>query len=636
MTNVSNNILSNKGSDTEEMVSVLKKFHKDFKESNNKSLLINKARNEREIDEKKRQKLGNITNTSVTNVSNITKDKSGSSISSIIIPATKGDVEVISELKGINKTIIKSGEKESKNSKSVFKNSILQARVLEGGFNFFKDFLFAGASDTDRIVNSVNNVEQAILKGDKIVLDERSKFQKIAETLIKSSILGKAGTTSPTAGTGTSNSVISGFINSIMDQFETSPTAGTVAEKITPTSPTAGTGTSNSVISGFINSIMDQFETSSKDPKVKKSSEKASTNIAEGFVDMLDKGITGILGSSLLNKKSGFLGAVALFGSSTDFALSTAILNPLKTFKLAYVGFKKSLGLLVDRPLLQGIALATSTFGAFGGVIATVLLPLSKIIRPLTKELPSLGDAFGMMRDKITDTTKGLKKGVGNMLSKFTKFMGKKFIITGVIMGALGAKMLGIMGTVMVTASALWAGIVATVIAAWPFIVGGLIVAGIVGIGYYIYKQWSTIKESWNEYIVQPIVDFMISAVDKFKSLKETITNAVSGFFDSIISGARSAIEVLPYGEKLASSLFGEKAPVESSDKSQTLISSPEMIKERTIIKENNEEDKKAMKKLNKTLDELSVNINRQQQPVTPVPQSNLDDLGTYLVTLGG
>jgi len=48
------------------------------------------------------------------------------------------------------------------------------------------------------------------------------------------------------------------------------------------------------------------------------------------------------------------------------------------------------------------------------------------------------------------------------------------------------------------------------------------------------------------------------------------------------------------------------------------------------------DENTKMMKKLDKTLQELSRNMNNQQQPATPVPQSNVDDLGTLLVTMGG
>ena len=643
---ISNKNLTDKDRDTDKMVSVLEKFHKDFKETTNKSLRIDKARNERELDERKRQTLGSVSNTSISNVTNISrtaKDRSGASMRSMVIPS-KTDKETVDELKGINKTIVTTSEKESKKGKSVLKNSILQARVLEAGFNIVKDFFFGGVTDTDRIVNAVNNVEQAIVKGDKIVLDERSKFQKFAERLPDSSVIKSASKTIPTKGT--TGERIAGAIGS-------------------------GSAAMGGSVTGFIDSIMDSFASADKDPKVKKSTEEATGNMASMIMDFMNKGMGKVLGAELLNKKSGFLGAMALFGSSTDFAMSTAILNPMKTLKLAYMGFSKSLGVLVDRPLLQGIALSTTTFGGLAGALSTVLLPLAKIIRPLTRDLPSLGDAFKAARSNIADALKGTKdfltEHTGKMLGKFRKSMGKKFIMAGVLMGMLGAKMLGIMGTVMAAATAVWAGIVAASIAALPFIIGGLIVAAIVGIGYLVYKNWSKISASWNEYIVQPIVDFMISAVDKFKSLKETITGAITGFFGSILDGARTAIEMLPFGDTISNKLFGEKkasseetsvvAPmvnefkptimnaaakqesnqtIISNDNSQNIKSQPEIIRTQMVVKENNEDNKKVMKKLDVTLKELSRNMNNQQQPVAAVPQSNVDDLGTLLVTMGG
>jgi len=676
--------LEKKGRNADSLLSVLEKFHKDFKKSTADSLRINKARNEREIDVKKRETLGTVSNTSisnVTNISNTSRDRSGASVTSVIIPEKRVDnKEVISELKGISKNIITSSEKDTKKSKTIFKNSILQARILEGGFNYVKDFFFGGASDTDRIVNAVNNVEQAILEEDKIILDERSKFQKIAEKLPDEDIVKQVSKTIPTAGT-VSEKIFKAVSSNIGDipvgdipvgekvRQPVSPKVSSVkGEKVKQTVSSAVEG-SKDIIGRFMDVISNALSSSAKDPKVKKSAEKGSDNIASMFVDTLDKGITKVLGASLLNKKTGFLGAVALFGSSADFGLSTAILNPLKTLKIGYKTFKVALGALVDRPLLQGIALSATTFGTLGAALSTVLLPLAKIIRPLTKELPSLGDAFTATRSKIAEAFKGTKeflsKSTSTMLNKFKKSMGKKFLIAGVFMGAMGAKMLGIMGTVMVAASALWAGIVAVAIAAWPFIVGGLIIAAVVGIGYYIYKNWDKVKAKWHEYIVQPVIDFMFTAVDKFKTLKEKITGAISGFFDSILSGARTAIEMLPFGDKIANKVFGEKktetedksvvtpvaneltptiissvkdrpAPtVISKDSSQVMKGKTEIIRDKTIIKENNEDNKKLMKNLDKTLKELSVNVNRQQQPITPIPQSNVDDLGTLLVTMG-
>lgn len=626
---VSNKQLRDKDKESEELISVIKKFHKDFAESSHKSLRIDKARNEREIDDKKRQTLGDISNTSisnVTNISNLASDRSGGNISSIVIPTKKTDIQVVDELKGINKTIVKTSSSETKKDKSILKNSILQARVLEAGFSYVKDFFFGGASDTDRIVNAVNNVEQAIIKGDKIILDERSNFQKVAESLPDNNLIKSISKSIPTSG-GIGSKILGG-ISATSDKVasdKSSPDGFNIKETV------------GGVVSSFIN----MFEMADKDPKVKKQSKDATSNISSMFVDMLDKGMTGVLGANFLSKKSGFLGAIALFGSSSDLALSTAILNPLKSLKLGYKALKTSMAIMVDRPYLQGVALASSAFGTFGGVFAATILPLAKVIRPLTKDLPTLSDAFlktrEIIKDSLTSTKDFLVEHTGGMLKRMKKSLGKKFIIMGVIMGGLGAKMLGIMGTIMVAASAVWAGIVATAIAALPFIIGGLILAAVVGIGYLIYKKWGTIKAKWNEYVAEPFMGMVDTVVEKFKSIKATISNAVSGFFDAIVSTARTAVEMLPFGKSIATEIFGEKKQetIKSSDTSQ-VAKIVDVMKTPQLTKEDNVETQKTMKSLDKTLKEMSRNMNRRPPPQPTVPQSNLDDLSTVIVTMGG
>ena len=664
---VSDKHLANKDRNGDDLVSVLEKFHKDFRKSADNSLRIDKARNEREIDVKKKQTLGAVSNTSISNVTNIsssTKDRSGANVSSVIIPPSKTDKETVDELKNISSTIVKTSQTETSKGKTILKNSILQAKIIEGAFNYIKDFFLGGVTDTDRIVHAINNVEQAVLNEDKIILDERSQFQKFTESMPDSSVIKQVSKSIPKEGnltekittlisalTKNGGSAVSGFVDNVKG----------AGASVTDTKGKSKGG--GSVIGDFIESIMDTFSTISDDPKVKKKTKESASGVASMFAKYMEDGVDSVLGSKLLNKKSGFLGAVALFGDSADFAMSTAILNPLKTLKLAYRTFSKSLGVLVDRPLLQGIALSTSMFGGLGGALATFLLPLAKVVRPLTKELPSLGDAFSAARSKIADAYKGTKdfltKHAGSMLKHMKKALGKKFLMAGVFLGGLGSMMLGVMGTMMVAASAIWAGIVAAAIAAFPFIVGGLIIAAILGIGYYIYKNWDKVKAKWHEYMVQPVIDFMISSVEKFKTLKEKITDAITGFFKSILDGARTAIEMLPFGDKIATGLFGEKKVVEpiadkfsptvmgsakgntgqtviSKDNSQVISGKSEIIRDKTIIKENNEDNKKMMKNLDSTLKELSGNMNRQQQPIAPVPQSNVDDLGTLLVTMGG
>lgn len=647
--------------------SLLRQFHRDFKMRSERILEYMKAENQREIETLKRQKLSNITSnisniSNVTNVSQVGKSQD-SVIKSIIIPASKeSNKDVRKDLQQINSTIITQSKEDVKKNKSIFKNSIIQARIAEGSFKYIKDFVFSGPSQNKLLINAVENVERAIRGEEKVIIDGVSRFQQFAEGLKGEgeavTFIKKFAKAIPTSGSGFEQLVegiqaaASGTVGILKNVQGRYKSAGSVKGAVMEGGKDF-VSTAQNVINSLLSAISGEVKKEApKDGKVKKTAQKGSTSIADLIIAGINTALTATIGAKLFKKKYGFLGAVALFGNEMDFAISTALTNPIKTFKLAMFSFKTGLDVIINRPYLQGIAASTALFGKYGGAIATVLIPIGKLLRPLFLEIPSLGDglkslkerfsSFGgklketssefkdiiskfgtSMKEKLVDIQGIFAEGIGSMLDKIKKKTGMLFLKAGVFLGIKGATMIGIMGTITSAA-----------IAGLPFLIGGLIVAAVVGIGYFVYKKWDSVKEAWHDYIVEPIMGIIDSITQTFTEIKDKITSTVGGFFTNIFGDKTSDESITATADKASKNVKDKTiTTITATDKTQQGNAVKEYNRIQGILTRTPEQHEERSKEMLSTMKDTLAELRKQKIPPPLIPPANIDDVATYIVT---
>jgi len=665
-----------------ELLAVMQRFHKDFKDKSDRDHKIAKKSDLRDSDRRKRETLGSTANKSVASKisASVNARETAKAYKSVVIPSTKQSTrELGKDLKSIDKTIRKTAKEDRKKNKSIFKSALLQAKIIEGVFNLGKKIIFGGASDTDKVINAINNVERAIRKQKSVELDTRKNYERAMGGESISSIFSGAG-----AAKGKAKEVGEGIVGIISSIFSDMGSGGT----------SASTSGAKEGIDNIIEMFTGMFADSTKNAKKSKNAKKTEGNIKGAldgvfdFIgDMFGKGTDKLVNSKFAKNKVAFLGAMTLFADGADTAASAAILHPWKSFKLAMKTFKGSLAVLANRPLLQGVAMMTTAFGGLGGVLSLVLIPAIKLLRPLTKDIKisSFGIGDGLSRiseglsgvkDSIVGYASDLKKRAGKQIQKtlrkmvssvvssflsmyissekfrnftnlatyhtlrtiayakaymmiaqdkFKKGIDKMKEKTGSMFIKIGA-WLGVKATLMMTVmGSVWA----VAMAALPFLLVPAIVVGLGMIGKWVYDNWVTIADKWNEWIVTPVVSWFVgmgtTIAEKISEVKTLIGETIAGMFTWIKDKARSASEFV-IGKTLTNQIFGGK------DTTQNALVGSEITKPIADRIDINKGNALESKKTNDLLSRIADLLENQTIPTIP-PSSSIDDAATIIAT---
>lgn len=602
-----------RNTNNEDLETIMSRFHKDFRNRSEKMLDFMEFRHNLLMDQAKRSKLSSVSNVSTTNISNVqnvqqTSKSIAKTISQSMMSEDGGQSKQLKELTEVSKEGISKSEKQHKESKSIFKSSLFQMRMVDKGIEFMSS-LVSGPSDTMRVVNAVNNVENAILGQQRVALDERSILQKVVE--------GEEGVLAmfpkieaAMNGMNIDASKIEESIGSAFHMFTGFAKKGVGAIK-----DTAG-------------NVFDKMTDGATAKGAMKKAEGAGSSIASAIISMFAKTSSGIVESELVKSKyTSFLSAF-LFGDLQSMLTTSAVIKPIEMIKGTFWSIKKGADLIVNHPLHQTLPLLAHQFGIAGAAIAIV----GKTLKPFvatTSFINSIPDRLSKRLKKgksvVSEKFSGLMGTIRDKLDEwkkpFKKKMGKAMLGMGAWLGLKGVTMLGIMGTIMTIG-----------MAAMPFIIKGIIISAIVGAGALVYKNWDKITASLNENIVTPFVGWFTSISEtvsaKIQSVKETVKNAFSSIFDFLKQAIVSGIKKLPFGEKIASSFVGDGegtakdisgsvAPSTNLDKvidNRTKAQTEEMNNLQKKQLQTNERMLKVMEKI------------EQKETPTPLPSRDIDD----------
>lgn len=644
----------NTATDTsEELVSVMSKFHKDFRNRSEKMLGYMKYQHDTLLEQTKRAKLSsvsNISNISTTNISNI----NNAATTNLVKPLTKQMVESndvnkekLDKLTKATEVQTQEGQKQHKESKSLFKNAMFQMRIFDAVVDSIK-MLLRGPSATERIVNAVNNVENAVLKKARVDLDERSVIQKLIE--------GENGILDLFPELKNAMSAVNidaegfkGNIETVFNTFKTYAKGGISSIKTT-------TG-------DLFSNITDMLSKGDVKKKVEKSGKEFSFNL----MSVLDKMMGKAMNEQFTKSKGFTFSSLFLFGDATNAALSTGLMKPLDTLTLAAKGFKFALLNGIRRPLYQTIPVLTERFGAMGigiGLFLKALRPLDYfftveftqvfkdfgktvkgtfgIIKKATiwlaKDMISpLTDGFKKIRrvsTKIKESATGLFTNIFDTIKEksegwtkpFKKKMGKTMLGLGAWLGLKGVGMLGIMGTIMTVG-----------MAALPVIIGAAVVSAITAAGLYIYNNWDTVKEKWYEYVVYPFTDMLWNLSqtigNKVTEIKTKISSTFTSIFtyikDAIINGARA---ILP--DSVVNSVFGATTTATDVTGSVVPVSKIDKATNEKVNSKNEELVELQKKQLKQTelMNSYLARIEGKETP-TALPSTTPDDAQTMVLT---
>jgi F0F1-type ATP synthase epsilon subunit len=633
-----------KAVDTDDTESIMKKFHRDFLRRSEKMLDYMKSSNDREIEIKKETTLNNITNknkTVINNVSNSTSLVAASKTTSSAITTSGGSVKgtatadlgVLKEMVKLNTSVDKMvayiDKNAAKENKKTLVQSLIQAKLLESIWGSIKQFVVDGPSGSMQIVHAVQNVERAIRGEKSTSLDLRSLWQKTVDDLkTTNGVLGELARHIPTQDD-LKNKVFKAVDNAITNSFDaynaSDKRGGTdIGEKIAFILSESFFGL-KSELKNTKDSIVSSLSNKDKQEKLKEATQKLDTggdflsfklrrnkkqekelkDTADEWIERFDWFLGKAVNNRLTNSKSGFLTTLGVFGDTWNFSLTSAILHPIKSIKIASKLLKITIKRAVEAPLISMVAAIGTLYGPMAGLASLVILPIAKIIRLFFIDI-SPKSLLGMF--------KIFGKKMGGMMGKMGKSIG--------MMGATAMR--GIM--VLISAA----------IAAWPIVLGAVIIAAVIGIAYYVYKKWDSIKKAFHDNIVQPIVDTFTAIIDSIKNFFTGIVDSVKGFVRDT------------FGDTVANSLFGEQeGSGETSDKTGaqsggttvidrtqvhqggTKIDKPDIGKMAQAAPSNDE-----FREMNKTLKESLGNIgNVANRAPAPLPAPNIDDVATYIIT---
>lgn len=588
------------GSDIE---SIVRKFNKDFVKKTNTIIDHLKFSKEKQIEFSKRARLRTIAQPQVPS-SRVVGRNQTLATRSIDGVST---VQVVKELQQVNKQLgiqKKAFVTDGKIQKKNLRSGIIQAKIIQTVLGKAKSFFIDGPSIAVQQLNAIQNVERAILGQDPVRLDTRNLFEKILDNAITNNkTVGKIfdnSVTSEEAQTKLAD-IVAGKVKPV-GTAGVSGVAGKVSEKV---SSLRGVGFNKDRAAAFFSKFSDTISDTIKNMKlpINKEVEEKIKGTASSFATSLNDGVAAFIDKNFSKGKSiakqGAIGvAFATFADIFDIGFSKVITNPVKTLKMASKTFKFAMNNFMDASTEGRFITAATLFGTLPGLVLTGLNPVLKTFRFM------FGD-----RGTVPEIFKDMKKSMGKRFKKTKKWLALK-----------GAGMISFIGTAMSVAMSFIPVIISAAIAAWPFILGGLIIAAVVGVSYYVYKNWDKVKASFQTYIVDPLVGMF-----------DWVVESISGLFSSIGEKIQSTLRASgSIGSAVADFMFGESADESATDKTQ--MGQSKVSIEKNIINnqkqtDNSEEIIKQLKKIE------DATLKSESQAATPPPSSNIEDVATYIVT---
>lgn len=387
--------------------------------------------------------------------------------------------------------------------------------------------------------------------------------------------------------------------------------------------------------------------------------------------------------------------SMEFLGMSSKQLITLPLQRAGKTMRM----FGEILTKVTKGPLTATIA---AIWRLYGPMAAIVSIPILTFIKGLSKSLSLASGLFSMLGERLWTFTSGLRKsvvefgfrmrvqlinfkksfltGISNAFSAIKGTIGKKmaelgrfllakggifaalatvgsFLFSGIklLFGKVGGFLLTILtkvvwqtlvkGLVFGLVRALGSVIVSigAALVGWPVLLAGAVIGAIVGIGYYVYKNWDTIKAKFKEYIADPIVKFVDSIFSPIKEAFTTIIDKIEAFVREYIG---DTIGDFIFGEKQTVSIPEESISGESKNDSQTKTSNP-------IASDKTQEMIGTTEKMNKLrslenpdssafstelMDFLKSMKNGNTAPRDGnniSAASNIDDLGTLIATMG-